>query len=93
VITASDGPAAINIFSKHHDEIAVVLLDMMMPGMDGLETLDGLRVVDPDVIVVACSGLRTTQREMEVKERGAKAFLPKPYSEDQLLQTLSKALK
>lgn len=93
VLTAQDGETAISIFSKQHLEVSIVLLDMMMPGLDGLQTLDRLRQIDSKVVVVACSGLRTTQREMEVLERGAKAFLPKPYSEEQLLQVLSNLLK
>ena len=93
VLTAQDGSAAITMFQQHRHEISVVLLDMMMPGLDGLQTLDGLRKIDPGVTVLACSGLRTAQREAEVLERGAKAFLPKPYSGDQLLRTLAELLK
>ena len=92
VLTARDGAAAISTFSRHRDEISAVLLDMMMPGMDGLQTLDQMRQLRPEVIVVACSGLRTSQREAEVLERGAKAFLPKPYTEEELLRTLSHVL-
>jgi CheY-like chemotaxis protein len=93
VLTAQDGAAAITMYSQHRNEISVVLLDMMMPGLDGLQTLDQLRKIDSEVVVIACSGLRTFQREAEVLERGAKAFLPKPYSEEELLQTLSQILK
>jgi CheY-like chemotaxis protein len=70
-----------------------VLLDMMMPGLDGLETLDQLRRIDADVAVIASSGLRTTQRENDVLARGAKAFLPKPYTQEELLKALSHAMK
>jgi CheY-like chemotaxis protein len=65
---------------------------MMMPGLDGLNVIDQLRGIDPEVVIVACSGLRTSQRESEVMARGAKAFLPKPYSEEELLQTISSVL-
>ena len=92
VLTAQNGIEAIAIFSEHYREISAILLDMMMPKMDGLETLDRILRIAPRVKIVACSGLRTSQREREVVERGATAFLPKPYSDDQLLQTLSQVL-
>lgn len=89
VVTAQNGEEAIAIFSQRHGDFALVLLDMMMPGLDGLQTLDQLRQIDPRVPIIACSGLRTTQREEEVRLHGAKAFLPKPYTETQLFQLLS----
>lgn len=93
VLTARDGASAIATLSQHRHDVCVVLLDMMMPGLDGLHTLDQMRMIVPDVKVIASSGLRTSQREAEVLERGARAFLPKPYSEEMLLQTLSQVLK
>ena len=63
-----------------------------MPGMSGLETLEQLRKEAPGIKVIVCSGLRTNQRETEVLNRGAAAFLPKPYAEQQLLQVLSQTL-
>ena len=89
VLMASDGSAAIEIVSKHQGRIAAVLLDMMMPGLDGLQTLERLQQIDASLPVIACSGLRTTQRETDVLKRGAKKFLSKPYSADQLAQALS----
>ncbi len=92
VITADSGDEAIAIFLQRRHEISAVLLDMMMPGIDGLQTLDRLIQLQPQVKVIACSGLRTTRREIEVLERGAKVFLPKPYSDHQLLLALSRVL-
>jgi PAS domain S-box-containing protein len=92
VLTANNGEAAIATFKAHSQDIEVVLLDMMMPGMDGMQVLDQLLRINPEVKVIACSGLRTTQRETDIVEHGAKAFIPKPYSSDQLLHTLSQVL-
>lgn len=92
VIPARDGAAAIALYAQHRDEISAVVLDMMMPGLDGLQTLDELRRINPDVAVIACSGLRTAQRESDVLERGARLFIPKPYTEDQLLRALDEVL-
>lgn len=93
VISARDGAAAITLYSQNSDEISVVLLDMMMPGLDGLQTFDELRRINPEVSVIACSGLRTAQREAEVLEHGARLFIPKPYTEDQLLRALVEVLE
>lgn len=93
VLIASDGASAISSFLEHPQEISAVLLDMMMPGLSGLQTLERIRQIEPRTKIIACSGLRTNQRETEVLERGATAFLPKPYSDHQLLQLLARTLK
>ncbi|WP_397568771.1 PAS domain S-box protein [Schlesneria sp. T3-172] len=88
VITASDGPSAVQKFSEDPGKISAVLLDMMMPGMDGFQTLEKLLQIDPNVKVIACSGLGTAQRERKAVAAGAKIFLSKPHSDDQLLDAL-----
>ena len=93
VLTASDGETALSILSEHRHEISAIVLDMMMPGLSGLQTLDQILQISPRVKVIASSGLRTIQRETEALQRGAIAFLPKPYSDQQLLKLLSQSLK
>lgn len=92
VVTAKEGAAAIARVTEHRHEFAAVLLDMMMPGMDGLQTLSVLQRIAPELPVIASSGLRTAQREQEAREQGACAFLPKPYSDEQLQSTLAAVL-
>jgi len=85
VLTASDGPTAVKLATQYRTEIAAIVLDMMMPGMDGPATLAALREVNAKVPVLAVSGLQTSARAAEVARTGVHGFLQKPFSTQQLL--------
>jgi two-component system cell cycle sensor histidine kinase/response regulator CckA len=93
VLTAPDGFTAIDLVASRGSEISIILLDMMMPGIDGLETLRRMRQLNPKIKVIACSGLHTSQREETARLQGAIAFLAKPYSDVVLLATVNGILK
>src|SRR5262249_38251567 len=78
VLTASDGAAALAAYEEHKGRVAVVVLDMMMPGLDGPAVMQGLRRLDPGVRILASSGLQPTGRAAEAVAAGARAFLHKP---------------
>ena len=84
-IVAADGTEAIKLFAQRRSEIAVVLTDMMMPMMDGPTTIQILRKIDPQVRVIAASGLST---EASVARLGIAHFLAKPYTAYALMTTL-----
>jgi CheY-like chemotaxis protein len=92
VLTAQHGSEAVALFKQHQGEIQVVVLDMMMPVMDGLATLDALQELDPAVRVIAASGLLTTGRVDDAVASGARVFLQKPYSDEQLLSAVGDVL-
>ena len=92
VLTANGGAAALQLFRDRYRDIAAVLLDMMMPGMDGPTTMQAIKAIAPDVKIIAASGLRLTERPAEALAAGAIAFLKKPFSDTELLQTLSTLL-
>ncbi|WP_337886273.1 response regulator [Fischerella thermalis] len=87
-ITASDGIEAIALYAEHRDEISVVLTDMLMPSMDGLTTIRTLKKINPNVKIIAVSGLASTEKVNAAADIGVKAFLSKPYTAKQLLQTI-----
>lgn len=91
VLTAAGGAPAVELY-QHHPEIQLVLLDMMMPGMDGPAVLQRLVEINPQVNVIACSGLRGTERLHTVRAAGVKEFLQKPYSEESLLKSITNTL-
>jgi CheY-like chemotaxis protein len=92
VITAPDGATALSLYRERRGEIALVLTDMMMPGMDGPATIRALKKIDPDVPIIAASGMMHDQRERTASDAGAHAFLWKPYTADTVLRAISKVL-
>jgi PAS domain S-box-containing protein len=92
VVTATGGAMALELFRQQQADVAAILVDMMMPGMDGPATLRALREIDPRVQMIASSGLRAMDHTAKAVEEYAAAFLQKPYTDKQLLSTLSKVL-
>ncbi len=92
-IPAHGAARALELFRKHRAEINLVILDMMMPQMDGVETFRILRTIDPGVKVVVCSGFSVEGKASIVLSDGAVGFIQKPFNTTQFLKTISDALK
>jgi PAS domain S-box-containing protein len=88
VITASDGIEAIALYAQRQAEIQFVLLDMMMPSLDSASTIRTLQRINPNVLIVAMSGLSSNEPTQSISEGIIKAFLAKPFTSQELLQTL-----
>lgn len=86
-LTAADGTEAVALYAQHKDDIKVVLTDLMMPYMDGPATIRALRKLNPNVRIIASSGL-AEKRETA----GVKLFLPKPYTAERLLNALAEVI-
>ena len=71
----------------------VVLLDVVMPEMDGVEVLEKLLAADSSAKVIMVSSLGTKEKVMECMEKGASSFLMKPYDRDGLLKILDSTLR
>ena len=91
-LVASDGPEAIAIYAERRDEIQEVLTDLMMPVMDRPATIRALRRLDPEVKIIAVSGLTGNERMLEAAQAGMKSFLPKPYTAERLLKAVADIL-
>ena len=87
VLATNNGAEAIAIYNQHR-EIASVLIDLMMPVMDGLTTVTALHQLNPNLPIVAMSGLSSVETVAQAKRFGCRYFLPKPYTNKDLLQTL-----
>jgi CheY-like chemotaxis protein len=92
VITANDGVDAVALYAQRKEEIRVVIMDMMMPIMEGPASIRALRKIDPNVKVIAVSGLKDNGKLIEIIGTDIDAFLSKPYTAETLLRTLQQIL-
>ena len=92
VLLAADGREAVELYQQRRQEIAAVLLDMVMPVMSGHEAFRALRRINPAVVVVLTSGFRQDERVEAVMREGAGIFLQKPYDLQTLAQAMEQAL-
>jgi two-component system, cell cycle sensor histidine kinase and response regulator CckA len=92
VLTAADGTEAVALYAQHRDEIACVITDMMMPFMDGPATIRALQKLNPQVRIIAASGLAANEKSAEANALGVRLFLSKPYTAEKLLHSLADIL-
>ncbi len=88
VLTAGDGTEGIAVFAQNRHEICAILCDLMMPIMDGPATMRAIKKLEPDVPIIAMSGLMEERAE-SAKMAGASALLEKPFSANSLLQVVA----
>ncbi|KAM3091356.1 response regulator [Phormidesmis sp. 146-12] len=88
VLTATNGREAIDLYARHSQDIRLVLLDLMMPVMDGPETIAILKRMNPEIEIVAMSGLSSKSMIGEAAAAGVQRFLSKPFTVRELLGTL-----
>ncbi len=92
VITAEDGYSGVNIFRERAEEIKLVLLDVIMPGMSGLEVYSELRAIKSDVKVLLTSGFRNEEKIQDGLEQGINGFIQKPFTMTRLSDAVFKII-
>ncbi len=85
---APDGKTAVEIYKRNKEEISLVILDLIMPEMDGRETFEALLALNPNVKVLVSSGYSKDEKVEALLRRGAIGFVQKPFD----LQSLSREL-
>lgn len=88
VFSGRDGAHGIEVYHQYQDEISVVILDMMMPGMRGDEVFSKLQSISPEVKVIVSSGYPEQKFESQFKNKGLAGFLQKPFTVKTLQRTL-----
>ena len=88
VLTASSGEEALEVFAEHRTEIALVVLDLLMPGMGGERCFEELKRIAPELKVILTSGRSVPTKLLE----RASGLLAKPFSLRSLVEAIEKAL-
>lgn len=91
VVTASDGHEALNIVGQGN--VGVVILDIKMPGLSGMEVLQKLAVDCPDIFVIIMTGVADTETVVEAMNLGAYDYITKPLKRDDLVLSVQRALE
>ena len=88
VLVAADGAEAVSLYARQQNEIALVLTDMRMPIMDGSTTIQVLMKMNPQVCIIAASGINSNLGLAQGAGTGVRQFLPKPYTAETILRAL-----
>jgi hypothetical protein len=86
-VLAQDGAEALAQYRQHQAEIQLVVSDLMMPGMDGFTFIENLKAINPQVPIIALSGVPS--HEDLARRAGADTFLAKPFNVDTLLSRIA----
>lgn len=92
ILVASDGIEAIALYAQNRDKISAVLMDIMLPSLDSLIAMRTLQKINPQVKIIASSGLMSDNKLSALAAIGVNTFLSKPYTVNELLLCLQKVL-
>src|SRR5262249_31356391 len=91
VLDAPHGRSALGIVQT--ERVDLVLLDILMPEVDGLEILQELKALDPDLPVIMMTAVKTVRTSVAAMKLGAADYVTKPFQEDELLAAIRQALE
>ncbi|HNN87100.1 MAG TPA: response regulator [Pseudomonadales bacterium] len=90
-LTASNGVEAVEVFKRELPEL--VTMDLTMPEMDGVECVQHLVAIKPDVMILVISSLSDKATTIQAMKNGAKGFLTKPFDDEQINAALEELIE
>ncbi len=93
VLSATDGPTAVEFFRENRERIGLVLLDILMPEMGGAEVFRLIRAMDPSARVIITSAYAERETIGQLLCEGANSFMAKPYRIEELRREIDKVFE
>lgn len=90
VLTALSGPEALEVHKT--SDLDLILTDMKMPGMSGIELLENIKAIDPDLPLIMMTAHGTVDKAVEAMQKGAYSYILKPFDNDRLIIYVKKAV-
>ena len=92
VTTCKNGSEVIQMYKDNWKDIDLVIIDMIMPVMNGKETFNKMKIINPNVLALLSSGYSIDGEAQKILDEGVKGFLAKPYRRADLIQTIADLL-
>ncbi|HEY3054782.1 MAG TPA: sigma-54 dependent transcriptional regulator [Thermoanaerobaculia bacterium] len=91
VVPAASGEEALNFLES--DDVDLVILDIMLPGISGIDTLRAIRIANPQLPVIVITAFSSIDGAIEAMKHGAFHYIPKPFKNEEVILTVNKALE
>jgi len=89
VSVCSDGAKAVEFYREHHKDIDMVIMDLVMPNMDGRTAFIEMKKINPEIRLIVVSGFAADKTAVECMQQGALDFIPKPFRVEELSQAIA----
>jgi DNA-binding NtrC family response regulator len=91
IIAAASGEEALNVLDS--EEVDLVILDVMLPGISGIDTLRAIRIANPNLPVIVITAFSSIDGAIDAMKQGAFHYIPKPFKNEEVVLTVNKALE
>jgi len=91
IVAAASGEEALNVLDS--DEVDLVILDVMLPGISGIDTLRAIRIANPNLPVIVITAFSSIDGAIDAMKQGAFHYIPKPFKNEEVVLTVNKALE
>src|SRR5205823_6812286 len=91
IVLAASGEEALNLLDT--EEVDLVILDVMLPGISGIDTLRAMRISNPSLPVLIITAFSSIDGAIEAMKHGAFHYVPKPFKNEEVILTVNKALE